>query len=52
LKDEENFMTRPTEVVTGVLKGLSQIPQGIAEGVTGENLDEDISTGLQEEEKE
>ncbi len=52
LKEEENFMTRPTEVVTGVLKGLSQIPQGIAEGVTGENLDEDISTGLQEEEKE
>lgn len=51
LEEEENFMTRPTEVVTGVLKGLSQIPQGIAEGVTGENLDEDISTGLQEEEK-
>lgn len=52
LDEKENLMTRPTEVVTGVLKGLTQIPQGIAEGVTGENLDEDISTGLQEEEKE
>ena len=51
LEEEDNFMTRPTEVVTGVLRGLTQIPQGIAEGVTGENLDEEISTGLQEEEK-
>lgn len=49
LDEKENLMTRPTEVVTGVLKGLTQIPQGIAEGVTGENLDEEISTGLQEE---
>ncbi|MBL7648249.1 MAG: hypothetical protein JNK74_18880 [Candidatus Hydrogenedentes bacterium] len=51
-EEKESFMTRPTEVVTGVLRGLTQIPQGIAEGVTGENLDEDISTGLQEDEKE
>lgn len=51
VEDKESFITRPTEVVTGILQGLSQIPQGIAEGVTGENLDEDISTGLQEEKK-
>lgn len=51
VEEKENFITRPTEVVTGILHGISQIPQGIAEGVTGQNLDEDISTGLQGDEK-
>lgn len=51
VEQKENFITRPTEVVTGILHGISQIPQGIAEGVTGQNLDEDISTGLQGDEK-
>lgn len=51
VEQKENFITRPTEVVTGILHGISQIPQGIAEGVTGQSLDEDISTGLQGDEK-
>lgn len=51
VEEKENFITRPTEVITGILHGISQIPQGIAEGVTGQNLDEDISTGLQGDEK-
>ena len=50
VEEKESFITRPTEVMTDVLRGITQIPQGIAEGVTGENLDEEISTGLQEKE--
>lgn len=49
--EEESFISRPTAVVTDVLRGISQIPQGIAEGVTGESLGEDISSGLQEDEE-
>jgi len=51
VEEEEGFMSRPAEVVTDVLRGISQIPQGIAEEVTGESLGEDISSGLQEEEE-
>lgn len=48
---EERFMTRPTELVTDIFRGITQIPQGIAEGVTGQNLGEEITSGLQEEKK-
>ena len=48
-EEQQNFMTRPTELVTDIFRGITQIPQGIAEGVTGQDLGEEITSGLQED---
>lgn len=48
VEKKESFIAKPAEVVTDVLRGITQIPQGIAEGVTGQSLGEDITSGLEE----
>ena len=37
---------RPGEVITGVIEGISEIPQGLAEGVSGEGVGEGVESDL------
>ncbi len=48
--EEESMLTNPTGVVTGILRGLGEIPREIGEEVTGEDLGDGITSGLGAEE--
>ncbi len=37
---------RPTDLIQGVIGELTDIPQGIAEGITGESVKDEVSSGL------
>lgn len=44
--DEAASPMRPTDMITNIIGELGEIPQGIAEGVTGESVKEGVSSGL------
>lgn len=54
VEDEEkrSIILRPTEVFSGVLKGLTEIPQGLAEEVTGQSLTDRMTDEMPPEEDE
>jgi len=45
-KVSNTSLMRPTDLIQGVIGELSEIPQGIAEGITGEEVKEGVSSGL------
>ncbi len=54
--EEEKKSTKisPTEIITNVIGGLKEIPEGIAEGITGVQIQKDengISSDLDDEGK-
>lgn len=44
--DRRSILMRPTEVVGGVIRGLADIPQGLAEEVTGQSFQSEITRGI------
>ena len=48
---KRSILLRPTELVSGMLEGIAEIPQGLAEGVTGQSLGDGITSGIPTEEK-
>ncbi len=50
-EEEKEEKKTPSDVITGVLEGISDVPKGIAEGLSGTTSDDEVTSALGGDEK-